>query len=96
MASERIKAFVSKFDRDNLHSKMKLTDLGLCGNIWKRFGLYIIKLRATVTLTFDGLISKSTEIIYTMSIIPFPNKPWILCVCSKRLINTLWEKEKFS
>ena len=25
---------------------------------------------------------------------PFPNKPWFLCVCSTRLLKTLWEKEK--
>ena len=25
---------------------------------------------------------------------PFPNKPWFLCVCSKRLLKTPWEKEK--
>ena len=25
---------------------------------------------------------------------PFPNKPWFLCVCSKRLLKTLWVKEK--
>ena len=25
---------------------------------------------------------------------PFPNKPWFLHVCSKRLLKTLWEKEK--
>ena len=25
---------------------------------------------------------------------PFPNKPWILCVCSTSLLKTLWEKEK--
>ena len=33
--------------------------------IWTRFGLYIIKLKATVTLNFDRLISKSIGIIYT-------------------------------
>ena len=25
---------------------------------------------------------------------PFQNKPWFLCVCSTRLLETLWEKEK--
>ena len=25
---------------------------------------------------------------------PFPNKPWVLCVCSASLLKTLWEKEK--
>ena len=30
-----------------------------------KFGLYVIKLKATVTLNFDGLISKSIGIIYT-------------------------------
>ena len=25
---------------------------------------------------------------------PFPNKPWFLCVCSKILLKTLWEKKK--
>ena len=24
---------------------------------------------------------------------PFPNKPWLLCVCSVSLLKTLWEKE---
>ena len=25
---------------------------------------------------------------------PFPNKPWLLRVCSTNLLKTLWEKEK--
>ena len=25
---------------------------------------------------------------------PFPNKLWLLCVCSTNLLKTLWEKEK--
>ena len=25
---------------------------------------------------------------------PFPNKPWLLCVCTISLLKTLWEKEK--
>ena len=25
---------------------------------------------------------------------PFPYKPWFLRVCSRNLLNTLWEKEK--
>ena len=25
---------------------------------------------------------------------PFPNKSWFLCVCSKGLLKTLWEKKK--
>ena len=29
-----------------------------------------------------------------MTFIPFPNKPWFLCVCSKCLLKTLWEREK--
>ena len=33
--------------------------------IWTRFGLYIIKLKVTVTLTFDRLISKSKGFICT-------------------------------
>ena len=33
--------------------------------IWTRFGLYIIKLKATVTFTFDTLISKAIGFIYT-------------------------------
>ena len=38
----------------------------LCQDIiWTRFGLYIITLKATVTLNFDVLISKSIGIIYT-------------------------------
>ena len=31
-------------------------------------------------------------LIYTIN--PFPNKPWLLHVCSKNLLKTLWEKEK--
>ena len=34
--------------------------------IWRRLGLYIIKLKFTVTLTFDGLISKSIGSIFTL------------------------------
>ena len=33
----------------------------------------------------DGLVA---------SAIPFPNKPWLLRVCSICLLETLWEKEK--
>ena len=36
--------------------------------IWTMFGLYIIKRKVTLTLTFDGLISKSIGIIYTHEI----------------------------
>ena len=25
---------------------------------------------------------------------PSPNKPWFLCVCSRNVLKTLWEKEK--
>ena len=25
---------------------------------------------------------------------PFPNKPWFLCVCCSSLLKTLWKKEK--
>ena len=31
-----------------------------------------------------------TEIMFN----PFPNKPWLLCVCRTSLSKTLWEKEK--
>ena len=34
-------------------------------NIWTKFVLYIIKLKVTVTLTFDGLMTKPIGIIYT-------------------------------
>ena len=37
-----------------------------CIIIWTRFGLYIIKLKVTETLIFDGLISKSIGIIYML------------------------------
>ena len=26
---------------------------------------------------------------------PFPNKPWVLCVCSTNLLKTLWENVQF-
>ena len=29
-----------------------------------------------------------------LSFNPFPNRPWFLCVCSKGLLKTVWEKEK--
>ena len=31
----------------------------------------------------------------TLPVNYFPNKPWFLHVCSKSLVKTLWEKEKF-
>ena len=52
----------------NICTEFKETMSTLCQVIiWTRFGLYtcIINLKATVTLTFDGLISKSIGIIYT-------------------------------
>ena len=30
----------------------------------------------------------------TLVLNPFPNKPWLLRVCSTSLLKTLWEKEK--
>ena len=31
---------------------------------------------------------------YNLAINPFPNKPWFLRFCIRRLLKTLWEKEK--
>ena len=66
--------------RNDLHSEMNIcTEFEepmsiLClVIIWTMFGLYIIKLKATVTLTFDRLISKSIEIIYTSRQMCMPN-----------------------
>ena len=51
--------------------------------IWTRFGLYIIKLKVTVILTFHRLISKSIGIIYTTetnACVKFDEPRSILCV----------------
>ena len=32
--------------------------------------------------------------VKTMLVNPFPNKPWVLCVCSTSLLKTLWLMEK--
>ena len=52
--------------------------------IWTRFGRYIIKLKVTVTLTFDRLISKSRGIIYippeTNACAKFDEPMSILCL----------------
>ena len=41
--------------------------------IWTRFGRYIIKLKAAVTLTLHRLLSKSIGIIYTQRKLFVPN-----------------------
>ena len=47
-------------------------------NVFKRL---LSKTHQKVSLCWNGLI-------------PIPNKPWSLCVCSTSLLKTLWEKEK--
>ena len=39
----------------------------------------------------NGALNKKFQ---SMAINPFPNKPWILRVCSTSLLKTLWEKKK--
>ena len=34
------------------------------------------------------------QMIETIYLNPFQNKPWFVCVCSTSLLKTLWEKEK--
>ena len=38
--------------------------------------------------------SSPNKMLQATSVIPFPNKPWFLRVCSTSLWKTLWEKEK--
>ena len=47
--------------------------------IWTRFGLYIMKLKATVTLTFNELISKLIGVIYMNICTEFKEPMSILC-----------------
>ena len=35
-----------------------------------------------------------TVLLFAKEINPFPNKPWVLYVCSTSLLEILWEKEK--
>ena len=44
----------------------------------------------------DTLTTEQTRqvVICYRALSPFPNKPWILRVCSRSLLKTLWEKEK--
>ena len=55
--------------------------------IWTRFGLHMIKMNATVILTFDRLISKSIGIIYTLETnvcVKFDEPKSILCLVIMR------------
>ena len=79
-SQERIKVIVCKKDRDQLHTKMNICtefegpkSVLSVVIIWTKFCLYNIKQKATLTLTFDGLISKSIGIIYTPRQICGPN-----------------------
>ena len=70
-SQERFKVIVSKSNMEHFHSKINIcTEFEgprsiLClVIIWTRFGLYIIQLKATVTLTFERLFSNSLEIIH--------------------------------
>ena len=53
---------------------------------WRRTKCYVINI-----LSFSNNFSYGVE---EFDIIPFPNKPWFLRVCSKSLLKTLREKEK--
>ena len=50
-------------------------------------------LRLTWADTFM-YVHGSVNLMTKMVVNPFPNKPWILRVCSTSLLKTLWEKEK--
>ena len=68
--------------------------------------LYVV-VRKNVDLTFvratssipRGFVNFGTvycsKSCWLLSINPFPNKPWILRVCSESLLKTPWEKEKW-
>ena len=63
--------------------------------IWKRFGLYLIKLKATVTLNFHGFISKCLRIIYTPGTnlcAKFDEPRSILCLVNMRTRFGLYTK----
>ena len=53
-----------------------------------------------IFIKFDIVVCKlknfdESEIVIWERVNPVPNKPWFLHVCSKSLLKTLWEKEKF-
>ena len=42
----------------------------------------------------SGSLYGSGLCVRTLTLNPFPNKPWFVRVCSTSLLKTLWEKEK--
>ena len=74
------KVILSNIDRDHLHSKIKICiecegprSILSVVIFWAWFGLYTIKLKANVFLTFHGLIPKLIEVIYTPRQMYVPN-----------------------
>ena len=53
--------------------------------------LQVFSFFPTIFSIFTGLL-KATNVWKKVN--PFPNKPWVLCVCNRRVLKTLWEKEK--
>ena len=85
---EKIKVIVGLMNRDHLYFKTNIcikyegpSSILSVVIIWTKFGLYIIKLKATVTLTFHGLISKSIGIIYTSRQMCVPNLTYLGQFC---------------
>ena len=62
------------------------------------FSLSIFEILVLLTYPIKGLFGKGLSTLekgkFGNIIIPFPNKPWFLCVYSTSLLKTLWEKEK--
>ena len=46
--------------------------------------MFIYKKEKTVHVMIKAIICKTIITINMISVHPFPNKPWFLCVCSKQ------------
>ena len=57
--------------------------------------VFLIIFGISTTPEAQSLISLPDEQNFGLvQVNPFPNKPWVLRVCSTMLLKTLWEKEK--
>ena len=58
--------------------------------------LYVVTLDGTASFLYFIVFRGSVAVIKPMQLFkclnPFPNKPWILCVCCSSFLKTLWVK----
>ena len=64
-------------------------------------GFFLKSVQTTVSQTSPGFYMSALQVFWKhffhsvyYLFNPFPNKPWLLRVCSSSLLKTLWEKEK--